>query len=322
MKRRIPHDRLFKELLGNFLFEFLELFLPELAERIEPGSLVLMGEKELLLPGETTRRADLVARARIRGEAKEAFFLIHLEHEAQNKEPYGFPRRMLRYALHLYDSTGLNVYPIALISYPTPKRPLRDRFELKGPDGHQIFSFRYRVIQLNRFKWRDYARNPNPVAAALMSRMGIPHGERPLVKLACLRLLRKLNLAMEPSTLIATFFDHYLQLDDQEEEKFRDEFSKISPKEQGEMIKFTSSWHEKGREEGRQEGREEGREEGRQEGREEERQRAEQAERERDAERQRAEQERQRAERAEEKAQKAYRLAARLRELGVDPETV
>ncbi len=85
---------------------------------------------------------------------------------------------MLRYALHLYDSTGLNVYPIALVSYPKSKRPLNDRFDLKGPDGHQIFSFRYRVIQLNRLHWRDYALNHNPVAAALMSRMGIPPGER------------------------------------------------------------------------------------------------------------------------------------------------
>ena len=76
MGKRVPHDRLFKELLGTFLSEFLELFLPELAEQVEPGSLVLMGEKELLLSGETKARADLVARARIRGAEKEAFFLI------------------------------------------------------------------------------------------------------------------------------------------------------------------------------------------------------------------------------------------------------
>lgn len=47
----------------------------------------------------------------------------------------------------------------------------------------------------------------------------------------------------------------------------------------------------------------------------EERQRAEQAEWERDA-------ERQRAENAEREAQRAHRLAARLRELGVDPESI
>ncbi|MGE0492441.1 MAG: hypothetical protein AB7S38_24720 [Vulcanimicrobiota bacterium] len=32
------HDRLFKELLTLFLCEFLELFLPDLAELVDPSS--------------------------------------------------------------------------------------------------------------------------------------------------------------------------------------------------------------------------------------------------------------------------------------------
>ena len=67
MTKRIPHDRLFKELLGTFLYEFLELFLPELARRLEPGSLHLMN-KELFPEGETERRVDLVAQAQLRDE--------------------------------------------------------------------------------------------------------------------------------------------------------------------------------------------------------------------------------------------------------------
>ncbi len=307
MAKRVPHDRLFKELLGTFLFEFLELFLPELAVKIELDSLVLMGETEVFPPGERSRRADLVARARLRGASQETFFLVHVEHEANNKDPLGFPRRMLQYALYLHDTTGLEVYPIALVSYAAPKRPLSDRFELFGPDGHQIFCFHYRLIQLNRLSWRDYTRNPNPVAAALMSRMGIPSGERPLVKLACLRLLRKLNLETDPSFLIASFVDIYLQLDKMEEEQFRGEFSKVSPKEQEEMLKLTNSWHEAGRKEGREEGREE------------ERKRAELAEQKR----QLAEQERQQAEqKLEQERQRAEILAQRLRDLGEDPDAL
>ena len=100
------------------------------------------------------------------------------------------------------------------------------------------------------------------------------------------------SLGEDNSALIATFFDHYLQLDEQEEEQFRNEFSKISPEEKNEMLKYTTSWHEAGRKE--------------------ERELREQAERERDAERQRAEL----AER------EAHRLAARLRELGIDPDSL
>ena len=253
MSKRIPHDRLFKELLGTFLYEFLELFLPELARRLEPGSLHLMN-KELFPEGEIERRVDLVAQAQLRGEEEErkVYFLIHLEHEAQNKEPRRFPRRMLHYTLSLYDASGLNVYPIALISYPQPKRELTDHFEISCADFVTLH-FRYRVVQLNRLNWRDYARKHNPVAAALMSRMGIEQEERPLVKLACLRLLGHLNLPGPQSRLIAQFFDSYLHLDLEEEERYRHEFDKISPEEKSIMLELTTSWHEKGREEGLEE---------------------------------------------------------------------
>ena len=197
---------------------------------------------------------NLVVQAQLReGEEKrKVFFLIHLEHEAQNKEPRRFPRRMLQYTLSLHDETGLNVYPIALLSYPKPKRELTDHFEISCA-GFQALQFRYRVVQLNRLNWRDYARKPNPVAAALMSRMGIAQEERPLVKLACLRLLGRLNLPGPQSRLIGQFFDIYLQLDPNEEEQYRHEFDKISPEEKNAMLELTTSWHEKGREEGREE---------------------------------------------------------------------
>jgi len=323
MKKRVPHDRLFKELLGVYLYEFLELFLPELAQRIEPGSLQLIGEKELLIPGETTRRADLVARARIRGmDQEDALFLIHVEHEAQNRDPLDFPRRMLRYALHLRDTTGLNVYPIALVSYPKPKRLLSNKYEWCGPDGHPIFTFTYRLIQLNRLDWRDYVQQPNPVAAALMTRMGIEPKDRPLVKLQCLRLLRRLNLSRDRSMLISTFLDTYLQLDSHEEEKFRTEFAKINPEERDEMLKLTNNWFEAGIEAGKAEERqrteqERQRTEQERQRAERERQRAEQAEREREEEHKKAQQV---ARRAEQEARKAEILAERLRELGVDPD--
>ena len=206
--------------------------------------------QELFPEGESERRVDLVAQAQLReGEEKrKVFFLIHLEHEAQNKEPRRFPRRMLQYTLSLHDETGLNVYPIALLSYPKPKRELTDHFEISCA-GFQALHFRYRVVQLNRMNWRDYARKPNPVSAALMSRMGIEPEERPLVKHACLRLLGQLKLPAAQSRLISQFFDSYLRLNPEEEQKYRHEFDKISPEEKIEMLEITTSWQEKGREE-------------------------------------------------------------------------
>ena len=138
-------------------------------------------------------------------------------------------------------------------SYPKPKRELTDHFEICCA-GFATLHFRYRVIQLNRLNWRDYARKPNPVAAALMSRMGIEPEERPLVKLACLRLLGQLKLPGPQSRLIGQFFESYLRLVPEEEEQYRHEFDKISPEEKSAMLELTTSWHEKGREEGLAEG--------------------------------------------------------------------
>jgi predicted glycosyltransferase len=60
------------------------------------------------------------------------------------------------------------------------------------PNSLQFLEFNYRVVQLNRLDWRDFLRQENPVAAALMSKMQIQPQERPQVKAECLRLLATL----------------------------------------------------------------------------------------------------------------------------------
>ena len=75
------HDRLFKELLTAFFREFVELFAPEVAARVEWPSLRLL-DKEIwtdVTEGER-HEADLVGVARWRDE--ETCFLIHIENQA------------------------------------------------------------------------------------------------------------------------------------------------------------------------------------------------------------------------------------------------
>ncbi|MFA7484151.1 MAG: hypothetical protein WC314_26890, partial [Vulcanimicrobiota bacterium] len=113
-------------------------------------------------------------------------------------------------------------------------------------------------------------------------------------------------LSRDRSMLISTFLDTYLQLDSYEEEKFRAEFAKINPEERDEMLELTNNWFEAGKAE--------------------ERQRTEQIQRERDAERQRADlaerEQKQERKKAEHEARRAEILAQRLRELGVDPDSL
>jgi len=76
----INHDRLAKELLTTFFAEFLDLFLPDLSGYLERSSLEFL-DKEVFtdVTAGTRHEADLVAKAKLRGQA--SFFLVHLEHQ-------------------------------------------------------------------------------------------------------------------------------------------------------------------------------------------------------------------------------------------------
>lgn len=299
----IPHDRLFKELLCAFFHEFLALFQPGIAARIEPSSITML-DKEIFPEGEGPRHADIVAQVATRGSYPRPF-LVHVEHEAQNRKPRQFPRRMLTYALDLKERTKLDVFSLAILSYPTPKRRMPSFLEVAGP-GFRSLRFDYEVVQLNELRWLDYANRLNPVAAALMCRMLVNPQDRPLVRLASLRLLARMSLEPEKTELVARFVDAYLRLSAEEEELFEVEFDNMSLEEQAAMMKLTTSWEEKGRAEERKRTEEERKRT------EEARKRAEQAE-------ELVDQERNRADQAQERAE---RLADRLRALGIDPESL
>ncbi len=159
--------------------------------------------------------ADLVVQAQMRGQ--ESFILVHVEHQAQAQADFG--RRMFRYFARLHDRYALPVYPIVLFSYARPRRPEPTVYRVIFGDW-VILEFQYRVIQLNRLRWRDFVRRPNPIASALMAKMAIAPADRPRVKLECLRLLATLRLDPARTRLISGFIDTYLQLNAHEATQF------------------------------------------------------------------------------------------------------
>ena len=252
----IDHDRLFKELLTTFFPEFLDLFLPDLSAYLDRQSITFL-DKEVFtdVTAGATHRADLVARARHRGE--ESFFLVHLEHQAQPRA--GFAQRMFGYFAALHARHHLRVYPIALFSHEC-LQPEPDEYRVRFPDL-EVLRFRFRVIQLSRLSWRDYGRQANPVASALMARMGMAPEDRPRVKLECLRLLVTLQLDPARLRLISAFVDTYLRLNQRETLLFDQQAATLlGETEKATVMELTTSWKEEGIEIGRQEGRQEGRE--------------------------------------------------------------
>jgi len=213
----IDHDRLFKELLTTFFWEFISLFFPAVTTYLERDSITFL-DKELfsdVTSGER-REVDLIAQAKFREQ--ETFFLIHCEHQSHPQAD--FSKRMFHYFARLYEKYALPVYPIVLFSYNSPQRIEPTSHQVIFPDK-TILEFNYSVIQLNRLAWREYLRQENPVAAALMAKMQIQPQDRPTVKLECLRLLTTLRLEPARMQLISGFIDTYLRLNAQEEQRFQ-----------------------------------------------------------------------------------------------------
>ncbi len=242
----IDHDRLFKELLTTFFWEFIELFFPEITAYLERDTISFI-DKEVftdVTAGEKYE-TDLVVKARFRGQ--ESFFLVHLEHQAYYQE--SFDLRMYRYFARLYEKYALPVYPIALFSYDSPKKAETNFHQVAFPNK-VVLQFNYDVIQLNRLNWREYLQQQNPVASALMAKMNIAPKDRPRVKSECLRLLATLQLDPARIQLISGFIDTYLRLNAQEEEIFQTEIAQFEPTQQEVVMQIVTSWMESGIQQG------------------------------------------------------------------------
>jgi hypothetical protein len=250
------HDRLFKELLRTFFVEFVELFLPQVSAYLEPDSLVFL-DKEIftdVVAGER-HTADLVVKARFRGH--QSCFLIHTEPQAARRQRRGkFGERMFDYFARLTATHRLPVYPIALLTYDRPRDPEPDVWQVKFPDK-VVLEFRYTVIQLNRLNWRDYLKQDNPVAGALMAKMGLADDERVPVKKECLRMIARLRLDPARTRLLTGFVDTYLRLTASEQERFSRELKALPEREREEVMELTTSWKEEGIQIGLQQGRQE-----------------------------------------------------------------
>ncbi|MGK7905563.1 MAG: Rpn family recombination-promoting nuclease/putative transposase [Hormoscilla sp.] len=235
----IKHDRLFKELLKTFFVEFLELFFPSLLAEIDTSYLEFL-EQEIFteLKSGEKYNADLVVKTKFKSGG-ETFLLIHVENQARYET--NFEKRMFRYFAFLSHNHGLPVYPIAVLSFDSPRKEQPNSYEVVIANK-VVLQFDYDVIQLNRLNWRDFLRHKNPVATALMTKMKIDKEDRWRVKLECLRLLATLKLDPAKTRLISGFIDTYLQLNVEEETQFQEEIGTLASSEQEEIMEIVTSW--------------------------------------------------------------------------------
>ena len=252
--RRMEHDRLFKELLRTFFTEFISAFVPNVEEFLDPSSIEFL-DKEVFTDLTAGQRHEVDLLAKVRFKGKETFFLIHVENQASAQED--FAGRMFRYFARLHEKFALPVYPIALLSYESPRRAEPSRYEISFP-GLKVLSFEFHAIQLNQLNWRDYLRSANPVAAALMTKMKIEPRDRPRVVLECLRMIATLKLDPARQSFISSFMYAYLQLSAEELAVYNREIESISPEDREAIMKVVNPWEEQGIRTGEQRGEERG----------------------------------------------------------------
>ncbi len=106
------HDQLFKRFFHEFLQDFLELFYPDVAARLDFTTLEFL-DKELFtdFPDGDVREADVVARVETH-EGTPEIILIHVE--IQSRPERDFPYRMFQYHALLRFKYGVPVFPVAV----------------------------------------------------------------------------------------------------------------------------------------------------------------------------------------------------------------
>jgi hypothetical protein len=106
-RERTDHDQVFKKLFTEFFFEFIDLFLPEVASYIRRDPPQFL-DKELFADAEGRKRKEVDLVAKLKFLDSDAFLLIHIENQDEARR--GFVRRVFHYvAHHLNISTNFSL---------------------------------------------------------------------------------------------------------------------------------------------------------------------------------------------------------------------
>lgn len=243
----IPHDLLFKKLIETFFEQFIEVFYPKFYGSIDFQSVKFLSEEVIPNAFERDqRRLDIVVEAR--WKSTDSIIIIHVE--PQSYVQTDFNERMFHYYCVLYNKYRKPILPLALFTYGEPWNV--DRFDIEF-DNSQVVQFQYYPIHLKQLNWRDFMRVKNPVSATLMSKMGYNEDEKVEVMFEFLRIMQTLKVDREKQRFLFQFFEVYLTLTEEEEEKL---MAKIEQdQETFDITSLPISFEERGKRIGREEGR-------------------------------------------------------------------
>ena len=193
-------------------------------------------------------------------KGKDVAVIVHVE--PQSYKQSDFHERMYHYFSLLYNKHQKRIIPIAVFSYEEDWE--ENQYTMEFPFLN-VLTFNYMTLHLRKKNWRNYIRSDNPVAAALLSKMGYTEKERIQVKKEFLRMITRMKLNPAKERLVYGFFETYLQLTEEEEEELMKEVENL-PESEAKLIKeLPISYEEKGKKIGKEIGKEIGKTDGKKE---------------------------------------------------------
>ena len=160
----MAQDQLFKELLREFFREFIELFYPQVAERLDFDRVEFLDKEAFTdLPKGRRREADLLVRVYTRDGAPE-IIIIHIEVQARREREV--PGRIFEYYGIYRFRHRLPILPIVLYLAPA-RAALRRRSHTEGVLGINVLRFVYQVVGLPDLEFDEYHARANPLAPTL-----------------------------------------------------------------------------------------------------------------------------------------------------------
>lgn len=258
LERRMRHDQLFKAVLGKLLREFLELFYPDVAERLNFQTLRLL-DKELFadVPDGPKREADLVGELQTHAGEPEVV-LIHIEVQARTEPEV--PRRMFHYYALLSLRYSKPAFPIVL--YLRGGEGIAEEEYRASLFGREHLRFCYGALGLERLAAPEYAKKGplGSALSALMDRSSV--GDIVRFKASMLKEILETDLDVELKRLLVNVVETYFKLAEEQKEELR---RLLATEEYRDMQDTEMTYFDELEEQGRQKGLEEGRGKGKRE---------------------------------------------------------
>jgi len=218
-EERDDHDQRFKALLREFLPEFVALFFPEWAARLDLTSVEWL-EQEAFIdpPGGEKRVLDVVAKVPTRDpvpdpggrSATHSVVVVNVEIESPDRATDIRPR-MLWYYEHLRHRYALPVLPVCLFLKVGLNGIGWDAYEERLWD-HPLLRFEYAYIGLPALDGMTYYNGANLLGLALSALMKLPATDRARIKAEGMARIARAKENSARAALLAECFDNYLEL--------------------------------------------------------------------------------------------------------------